>query len=242
MECSKCGVAASKVKLLEAISPKGIIKICEACFKEEDLPLLMKPTTFQLKEAEKEQGFYRKSVREFSNLPKKDEEKEKVETTLKDIVDKQYELEHKREAKPRPDLVDNFHWIIMRARRLKKITQKDLAKEISESEAAIKMAEQGILPEDDYRLVNKLEGFLGIKIIKDEMGMVPKEEPARVIKFDPEVTKELTIADLKRMREGTEEESEILEEVEEPENETEEEPETETEEEEGEEEDFPLNL
>ena len=36
--------------------------------------------------------------------------------------------------KPRADLVDNFHWIIMRARRMKKLTQAQFAKEIGESE------------------------------------------------------------------------------------------------------------
>ena len=70
------------------------------------------------------------------------------------------------EKKPRPDLVDNFHWLIMIERRKRKLTQEQLAKEIGESETVIKMAEQGFLPEDDYKIITKLESFLGVKIRK----------------------------------------------------------------------------
>jgi len=209
MECSICGKSGEKARLLDAISSKGIIRICEACFKEEDMPILRRPTTFQLKEAEKKPIIYKRP------LP---EEVEKTETTLKDVIDKNYEMVVPKEKKPRPDLVDNFHWIIMRTRRLKKLTQEQLAKEISESIAAIKMIERGILPEDDYRLVNKIGSFLGINLVKDVSKIPefsPEKPPSRIIKFDTQTMKELTISDLKRMKEQTEEISESLEEKEE---------------------------
>ncbi len=206
MECSVCGVSGEKARLLEALSSKGIVKLCEACFKEEDMPILRRPTTFQLKEAEEKPLIYKKP------LP---EELEKAETTLKDVIDKNYEVAVSKEKRPMPNLVDNFHWIIMRTRRLKKLTQEQLAKEISESIAAIKMIEQGILPEDDYRLVNKIGSFLGIKIIKDSSKipeLSPKKLPSRIIKFDTQTMKDLTIFDLKKMKEQTGEISESLEE------------------------------
>ena len=209
MECSKCGVSSVKTRLFEMISSKGIINLCSACSKEEDMPVLRRPTTFQLKDAEKEQGFYRKASVEISKRPEKDKEQERAEMSLKKLVDKKYKETISKELKPRPDLVDNFHWIIMRARRMKKLTQKQLAQEIVEAEAAINMAEQGILPEDDYRLVNKLESFLNIKIRKTDVPIIPKKEPARVVKFDKEIMEKLTIADLKEMKE--EGEIEILE-------------------------------
>jgi len=212
MECSVCGVSRKKVRLLDVISSKGIVKICEACSKAEDMPILRRPTTFQLKESEKKPpGIYDML------LSARRQEKIKTETTLKEIVDKKYEMMVSEEKKPRPEFVDNFHWIVMRARRLKKLTQEQLAKEISESIAAIKMAEQGILPEDDYRLVNKLEGFLGINLVKD-VSKIPEFSherlPARIIKFDTKTMKDLTISDLKKMKEQTE----IIREDEEKEN------------------------
>ena len=222
MECSVCGVSRKKVRLLDVISSKGIVKICEACSKVEDMPILRRPTTFQLKESEKKPpGIYdmlssvrrqkKESLEEFG----KKYEKIKTETTLKEIVDKKYEMMVSEEKKPRPELVDNFHWIVMRARRLKKLTQEQLAKEISESIAAIKMIEDGILPEDDYRLVNKIGSFLGINLVKDVSKTTPpgpEKSPARIIKFDTRIMKDLTIADLKKMKEQTEEMGESLEE------------------------------
>jgi len=222
MECSVCGVSRKKVRLLDVISSKGIVKICEACSKAEDMPILRRPTTFQLKESEKKpSGIYdvlssvrrqkKESLEEFG----KKYEKTKTETTLKDVIDKKYEILASKEKKLRPDLVDNFHWIIMRTRRLKKLTQEQLAQEISESIAAIKMAEQGILPEDDYRLVNKLEGFLGIKLTKGVSKIpefIPEKSPARIIKFDKKTMQDLTIDDLKGIKEQTEKIGESLEE------------------------------
>lgn len=221
MECSVCGVSREKARLLDAISSEGIIKICEACSKEEDMPILRRPTTFQLKESEKELKIHdmllsvRRQKKESLEEPEKKDEKTNTETTLKEIADKNYEIVVSKEKKPRPNLVDNFHWIIMRTRRLKKLTQEQLAKEISESTAAIKMVEQGILPEDDYRLVNKLEGFLGINLVKDVSKTTPpssEKSPARIIKFDRKTMQNLTISDLKKMKEQAEKIGESLEE------------------------------
>jgi len=219
MECSVCGVSKEKVRLLDAISSEGIVKICEACSKEEDMPILRRPTTFQLKESEKKPEIYNmlsvRGQKKESGEPEKKHEKTKTEATLKEIVDKKYEMVVSKEKKPRPDLVDNFHWVLMRARRLKKLTQEQLAEEISESTAAIKMAEQGILPEDDYRLVNKLEGFLRINLVKGVSKtpkFSPEKSPARIIKFDKKTMQDLTIADLKGMKEQAEKIDENLEE------------------------------
>ena len=221
MWCSNCGVSADKVRLFDAISPKGIIKICEKCSDEEGFPIVRRPTTFQLKESEKKPNVYNRLMdisgvkNKQYNPGKTDVEFKKQETSLKEMVDKNYrEKIQKREMerKPRPDLVENFHWVIMRERRSRKITQEQLAKEISEAEAAIKLAEQGILPEDDYRFLRKIESFLGIRLIKDsskipsQNALLHAEEssksPARVIKFDPELMKNITIDDLKRMKDA----------------------------------------
>lgn len=206
MECSVCGISGEKTRLLDVISPKGIIKICEGCL-EEDMPILRRPTTFQLKEAEKNQRIYPKES-------EKKSEETKAEITLKEITDRNYEKAITKEKRLSSELVDNFHWIIMRVRRMKKLTQEQLAKEISESTAVIKMAEKGILPEDDYRLVNKLESFLGIKIIKDEardkLAGIQEKQPVRVLRFDKEAMQNLTIADLKEMKEEREKPSEDL--------------------------------
>jgi ribosome-binding protein aMBF1 (putative translation factor) len=208
MECSNCGISGNKTRLLDVISSKGIIKVCENCFKDEEMPVFRKPTTFQLKESEKNQSIYYRLSKAAGIKTSEKKEPEKKEIGLKEIIDRNFEKTASKGEKPRSDLVDNFHWVLMRARRLKKLTIKDLAKELSESEVALKMAEQGSLPEDDYRLVNKLESFLGIKLVKDDIQERPEKLPSRVIKFDPESAKNLTIADLKKLKD--EKEAKIL--------------------------------
>lgn len=163
--CYICGISEEKARLFEALlqGQKGIVKICELCSRKEDMPIIKKPTTEQLKEAEKRPRY-------FGGHQPKDQvyRKSGTETTLRSIIDKNYKSSVSMEKKPRPDLVDNFHWLIMIGRRKKKLSQEQLAKEIGEPETVIKMAEQGFLPEDDYKIITKLESFLGVKLKKSE--------------------------------------------------------------------------
>ena len=135
---------------------------------------------------------------------KKSIEMQKDDATLRKIVDKNFKKNFSTQRKPRPDLIDNFHWVITRFRRMKKVTQEQLARDISEPVAAVQMAEQGILPEKDYILVKKLENYLGIVLIKEEKAKEQGENKTTEIKtltFEPHNSKNLTIADLRRLKE-----------------------------------------
>ena len=39
-ECYRCGVSDEKERLFNAISRKGVVKICKNCSNEEDLPII----------------------------------------------------------------------------------------------------------------------------------------------------------------------------------------------------------
>ncbi len=202
-ECEKCGITGNKVRLFEVISSKGIVKICEKCTYGGDAPILRKPTTFQLKEAERKQTVYeRLSGKPRDASQKIQDELKKENTTLRDIIDRNYKPEISREKTPRPDLIDNFHWAIMMARRSRKLSQEQLAMQIGESKSAIEMAEKGILPEDDNKLVNKLENSLGIKLIKKNIreDVKPARQPLRILEFNKESVENLTISDLQEMQ------------------------------------------
>ena len=220
-ECFNCGASISKVRLFDAISDEGLVKICEKCSREEHIPMIRRPTTFQLKEAERKQTFYEKATLSLGRSSERESPvKKEQEVTLREIVDRNYKQRVSKDVGPRPEMISNFHWVIMRARRMKKLTQVQLAKEIAESEAAIKMAEQGILPEDDYRLVNKLENYLNIRIIRPEFAEAVKPQKIpRSLLFDKNEARILTIDDLRRLKEekeaGVEIEPEDLEEAEE---------------------------
>jgi len=202
-ECIICGALGSQVRLFDAVSDEGIIKICERCSEEERIPVIRRPTTFQLKESERRHSVYEKLSRASGiKIPERRASLGgRQEATMREIVERNLENRIPKEVGPRPEMVDNFHWIIMRARRFKKLTQEQLAREIWESGAAVAMAEKGILPEDDYRLVDKLERYLGVKLVRDEFA---KEIRAAVkpkrLSFDIPASKSLTIADLKQMK------------------------------------------
>ncbi len=235
-ECFNCGVSGERVRLFDAISGKGIVKICKECVSKENMPIIRKPseifTNPVLYNDLKERGktVYERLSRmsgikteEKRNL--KSSELKQRETTLREITNKNFETQVKEELKPRSDLVDNFHWVIMRARRSKHITREQLAEAIAEPGSAIEMAERGVLPEDSYKLISELENYLGIKLVKKEFAEKIEERP-KEISFNPIATKNLTISDLQEMRKRREakilgESTEVSEDVEEIEDETE---------------------
>ncbi len=216
MECSKCGISGTKTPLYDVITINGLFKLCEKCSKGGDFPVIRKPTVFQLKEAKRRPTVY-ETLSRMAGV-KADEKRiekpmnlQKQETSLREVVDRNYKEKFGSQpgAQPNPELMHNFHWVLMRVRRSKKITQKQIADAIGEPEAAIKMAEQGILPKDNDKLISKLQNYLGINLTKDGKPVeinVMNENPSapKKISFDNEASKVLTVADLKKMKEEKE--------------------------------------
>jgi len=218
-KCLVCDKSEGDVKLLDAVSGNEMVKICEECSLVENLPIIRRPTTSQLKESEKPYTV-KERLRRMAGLHA--EEKAKVSKIAKDIMNvtldslrkkktKEEELEDKfKLAKKRnisSNLVNNFHWHILMARKKKKLTRGQLADLIGESETAIKMIENKEVPDDYLTLIRKLEQFFGIKLREGEKveekkvtSELVKEEPAMILKLDKENVKNLTIADLRKMR------------------------------------------
>lgn len=166
MDCFKCG--GNSLGVIEVISNKpkeGIIWVCRKCAGAEGLVELKRPNLNKLKEIEsvdKVESF-RKGVEDFKPVPSKSIPED---VTLRELVEKNYSSKIVSGDRPK-DLIRNFHWIIMRERRKKKLTHEQLAEAIGESETAIKMAEKGVLPSDGNKLIQKIEAFLGIYLAED---------------------------------------------------------------------------
>lgn len=224
-ECYKCGVSDERERLFNAISNKGVVKVCKNCSNEEDFPLVQPA---DLSKPERVKTVYER-LSSMANLdPQKHRQalldkaredsmrKRRQDTTLKDVVDSNFE---KKKLQMRTDLVPNFHWVIMRARRSKKLTQKQLAEEIREPESLIKSAEEGTILSNADTLVRKLEGCLGIKLRKGEGAYSPEaskymkggiaEDPERKAirekfekegNFDSKTAETLTIEDLQEIK------------------------------------------
>jgi len=219
--------------LFDAIFDKGIIKICENCSEEEGIHILRKPgykkeqkvDFSRLRQPPKRRSIVYERLSKMAGIEMKDEprvnlELVKQEVSLKDIVNQNFKESVKKVNLPRPHLVANFHWIIMRSRRAKKLTAEQLAAEIGEPELAVKMAEKGVLPEEDKKLLGKIEKRLGVKLIRDEFRQ--REEPMgrlsqgidfeledvkvpESVDFKSSEVKTLTISDLQEMKRRREE-------------------------------------
>jgi len=193
--CYKCGINENLAKLSNAITSEGIVKICDLCAKRENHPIISQTETSKLKENQEAQVKKRLSRTNYLNPEIQDATKDQ-DAHLKEIIKINFEQKRSQNPQKRDDLTENFHWIIMRARRLKHITQEQLAKELKVSEPTIKALEKGLIEEEGYDLVHKIETYLSIRIIKPEIQKKINETQSKKIGFDPIATKELTINDL----------------------------------------------
>jgi ribosome-binding protein aMBF1 (putative translation factor) len=219
-ECFRCGASEERVKIYHAISNRGIVKICEDCNRIEQLPIMNKPTEEQIIQSKSPRS---KSIQERLNAMREGINRNKFvgkEVSLRQLIDKKFQAQKPQTPS---DLIPNFHWEIQRAKRIKKITREEFAKGIGESEANVRMIEQGILPSNDYKIINKIESFLGINLRKQgtsgfpntdrkytlDNSLIAKEEqemPPKRLSFNIDTTKELKISDVKRMKEKYESE------------------------------------
>lgn len=205
-ECFNCEISGEKAKLFTAISKEGIVKVCKECAEKNNLPILKDVSKLPNQDPPPRESVYKRLSRIAGVTPKikkpeaQEEARKKQDEKLKKIAEKNYLT--KISDEPKPDfLIDNFHWKIMRARRLRHISQGQLAKAIAEPEIAVKMIEKGILSRGNYDLISKIEDHLGIKITKEEFtGRI--EEERKKIGFDPISTRKLTISDLKEIQGG----------------------------------------
>ena len=90
------------------------------------------------------------------------------------------------------ELVENFYWKISKRRRERNLTRKQLAEEIGESENTIKMIENGVLPKDDFVLINKIQEALGLNLRRDKIdySQSPREVLDTLTKQDVDESEE----------------------------------------------------
>jgi ribosome-binding protein aMBF1 (putative translation factor) len=202
----KCPICNIEEELVEVVGEEEITFVCKRCAEHNHFPIINKPSQEQIRESIKFRGV-KERLREA--MPGKPEERKKTDKELEGIVVKNLK------KKDYPDLKDNFHWEIQHARRMKKLSQKQLAEYLAESEVIISMAEKGVLPENYTKLISKLEQFFGMDLFKEK----PKINPAN-FEIDKVNLSAITTDELKAMiksdaNKDNEVEEKILEGVEE---------------------------
>ena len=163
--CYLCGISDEKALLYEGISKtKGIVNVCRKCFFKDKMPLIVK------KEIDFEKINSRETVKEklsriahLSPTPAEHVE----DKNLKKLIEENFKRELASGQRFPDDLIENYHWVIMRKRRIKGITKEKLAERISEPLIAIESLERGILPKDYSQLIKKVENFFEIRLYKN---------------------------------------------------------------------------
>ncbi|MBI3333896.1 hypothetical protein HYZ97_00200 [Candidatus Pacearchaeota archaeon] len=157
------------IPIVEAIDEGKIVRVPEDYARREGLPIIRRPVIRVVPAPQteqtraKERGLLR--FEEFSKPLKHD---------TKTI---ESELAH------------NFHWIILKKRKERGVTRKQLAQSLAVDEYALKMLENGVVVGGNFVLVNKVEQFFNIDLRKDTGK--PITPPA----VEPAVQKENILAD-----------------------------------------------
>jgi len=208
-ECFKCHAPETQALLFDVILPRGLAKICGKCSSSVNFPIIKEASISQEKP---KKSTVREILLRISGIEPK-EKKEDIENIkqeenkLKEIVKRNFSRKFSFDPNLGKELIDNFHWVVMRARRMKHITREQLAKSIQESEEIIELIEKGEAP-GRRDIVKKLEEFLNIRIMKQaEFSLQEKKleqtEPIE-LKKDPDIDfksiDDLTISNLQQMK------------------------------------------
>jgi putative transcription factor len=161
--CVRCDINGDEVRLFDAIYEGRMTSICERCSIIENIPIIKKPDSSQLKDSEQGIGVYSRMKKLSGIKDEKTEETFFIEDKLKEL-NKNPQLEVPQ--KDKLNLVEHFHWDIMKNRRRKGFSQKQLAESLGESEIVIQMLEKAELPENAEQIIKKLEQFFQVKLKK----------------------------------------------------------------------------
>ena len=131
-----------EITWVDAIEEGQIVKVTEQYARYEGLPIIRR------------------------YIPEKKEIKYKEEPAFS--LNEWRKPAKKQQSQVMSELADNFKWLAVQKRRMLNLTRKQVANEIGESVNAIKLIENGMLPREDFVIINKLQKFLGVNLRKDK--------------------------------------------------------------------------
>jgi ribosome-binding protein aMBF1 (putative translation factor) len=152
--------------LVDAIEEGRIVKVTEDYARREGLLILRKSPQVTMQK---------------SPVEKKDEETRKNKGFI-GMEDLRRPLSIKNNEILR-DLIENFHWTLVQKRKARGLTRKKVADEVGESELNIKMLENGVLPANNFILINKLESYYGINLRVNKPATLEGRPLRQVIDF-----------------------------------------------------------
>ena len=168
----------SGTDIVEAIEAGKIVWVTESYAKIEGLTIIRKPIT---------------------KKPQKKNSEEDPRLTFEDFR-KPLNWQKNQVVS---ELAENFQWEIAKKRKERGLTRRQLAKAIDETESNIKLLENGILPRNDFIIINKIQAFFNVNLRKDrkDFSQSPRdmlqkksdENPSSLKEQDKEKNQEKTL-------------------------------------------------
>ena len=132
----------SGTDIVEAIEEGKIVRVTESYARIEGLTIIRKPIT---------------------KKPQKKNSEEDPRLTFEDFR-KPLNWQKNQVVS---ELAENFQWEIAKKRKERGLTRRQFAKAIDETESNIKLLENGILPRNDFIIINKIQAFFNVNLRKD---------------------------------------------------------------------------
>ena len=153
-----------KKNIVEVIEDGKIVRVSEEYARKEGLLILRKRegNAFPGKNLSGESL----SAKEVKQGIRTDRESPKPKKGVLDFEELRKPLDW-RKSQIVKELIENFHWHISRARRTRGMSRKQLAEALGEKEETLKLVENGIVPDNDFVLINKIQDLLQINLRKD---------------------------------------------------------------------------
>jgi len=137
-------------EFVDAIETGKIVKVSEEYAKREGLLILRKQIKIPEKTSEQKKDDEVRTNKGFIGM----------EDLRKPLNSEKSEL--------LSELIENFHWAIVQKRKAKGLSRKKVAEAIGEDELSVKMIENGVMPSDNFILINKLESLYGTTFRKNK--------------------------------------------------------------------------
>ena len=144
--------------IVEALESGKIVKVTEAYARREGLLVLRRPPIAPAQATLSTRWTKKKEDREGRSFIGLDELRKPLKA---------------KEGGIAKELIDNFHWELLRKRKARALTRKQVAAAINESENDLKLMESGIAPMNNFILVNKLESYYNINLRKNKVASAP---------------------------------------------------------------------
>ena len=205
-ECAICKKTSEEARLYPGIMQAQMVKICEECAEDQQIPIIKKPSNEQLTQTQKTY-----TVRE--RLSRMQGRRETTDISGDQMVTQRNlaKLRSPPKKQHHPEILDNYAWTLQMARRRLKATTSQLALKVGTESHKIRDIERGILPENFKEIFLKLEQTLKIQLLKHHEPKVGFTTPEQARNQEKEILRQ--VAEKMKHPETELEEAEELEEI-----------------------------